>query len=74
MDLRLQASTPSSKLCSVFPLLFAPQVLYQAPPGAQQLTRPDLLNVPQLGHFLIAKDAVDTVAGVLDNCHLASHR
>ena len=78
MDLRLQASTPSSQLCSVFPLLVAPQFLYQAPPGAQQLTRPDFLNVPQSGHFLIAKatpgTVVDIVIGVLAIRHCASHR
>ena len=29
-----------------------PQFLNQAPPGAQQLTLPDFLNVPHLGHII----------------------
>ena len=35
--------------------LFAapPQFLYQAPPGAQQLTRPDFANVPHFGHIVL---------------------
>ena len=39
-------------MCSTFTLPAPPQVLYQAPPGAQQLTRPDFLNKPHLGHAI----------------------
>ena len=30
-----------------------PQFLYQAPPGAQQLSLPDLAYVPHVGHAII---------------------
>jgi len=45
-----------------------PQFLNQAPPGAQQLTLPDLRNVPHLGHVLvrsIAKEIYDVLSAVL---------
>ena len=67
MRLRLQASTPSNHLYSVFLLPAPPQFLYQAPPGAQQLALPDFSNVPHLGHvtvLLIVKVAVNMVIAV----------
>ena len=51
--LRLQASTPSLKLCSAFLFPVSPHFLYQAPPGAQQLTLPDFLNVAHFGHVIL---------------------
>ena len=75
--LRLHASAPSSQLCSIFLLPAPPQFLYQAPPGAQQLTRPDFLNMPQVGHVITAETTTgvisDVVIGVLAICHRASH-
>ena len=50
MNLRLQAATPSNHL---FLLPAPPQVLYQAPPGAQQLILPDFPNVPHFGHVIV---------------------
>merc|ERR1712032_1541017 len=43
----LHAFTPSDHLLSS-----PPQFLNQAPPGAQQLTLPDLRKVPQLGQVI----------------------
>ena len=37
----------------MFLLPTPPQFLNQAPPGAQQLTRPDFLNVPHLEHVIV---------------------
>ena len=61
LHLRLQTSAPSNQLWTAFLLPESPQLWYQAPPGAQQLTRPDFLNVPQFGHILI----VETTSGVV---------
>ena len=52
-NLRLQASTPSDHLWPTFLLPALPQFLNQVPPGAQQLTLPDFLNVPHLGHAIV---------------------
>ena len=41
-----------------------PQFLNQAPPGAQQLTLPDFLNVPHFGHVIVLA-IVEVMAGVL---------
>ena len=46
-----------------------PQVLNQAPPGAQQLTTPDLANAPHFGHAIALSEAMagglaDVVIGV----------
>jgi len=41
-----------------------PQLLNQAPPGAQQLILPDVANVPHFGH-VIAFAIVEVIAGVL---------
>jgi len=49
----LQAFTPSDHMYSTFFLPTPPQLLNQAPPGAQQLTLPDFRNVPHLGHVLV---------------------
>ena len=49
LDLHLQACAPSDHLWLAF--LLPPQFLYQAPPGAQQLTLPDFLNVLHLWHI-----------------------
>ena len=53
LDLHLQASTPSNHLCLAFLLPTPPQFLYQAPPGAQQLARPDFANEPHFGHVIL---------------------
>ena len=75
--LHLQASTPSSQLWSNL-LLAPPQVLYQEPPGAQQLTRPNFVNVPQVGHVVIAEAPPvlesEGATGVLGICHRPNHR
>ena len=43
-----------------------PHFINQAPPGAQQLTRPDFPNVPHFGHVLVFVVAViGAVIGVL---------
>ena len=63
-DLRLQAFTPLDHLCSTFLLPTPPQFLNQAPPGAQQLTLPDLRNVPHLGH-VIARSILEVMDDVL---------
>ena len=70
LDPPLQASTPSNQLYCISPSPTPPQFLYQAPPGAQQLRRPDFLNVPQFGHATTPGVAADAV----DACHCASHR
>ena len=66
-DLRSQASTPSNHLCSTFLFLGPPQFLYQPPPGAQQLTRPDLSNVPHFKHVLVLAvvEVIRAVIGAL---------
>ena len=47
----------------MFLLPAPPQLLYQAPPGAQQLTLPDLRNVPHFGHAT-ALATVEVAGGV----------
>ena len=49
-NLRLQAATPSDHLWAIFLLPTAPQLLNQAPPGAQQLNLPDFFLITHLGH------------------------
>ena len=76
VNLRLQASTPLIHLCSTFLFPAPPQFLNQAPPGAQQLTRPDFSNVPHFGHVILLAIVVET-AGVLtevviDVCTISS--
>ena len=61
LDLRSQASTPSNHLCSTFLLPAPPHFLYQPPPGAQQLIRPDFSNVPHFGHIIVS-----ATVGVMD--------
>ena len=53
LDLRLQAFRPSNHLCLTFLLPAPPQLLYQLPPGAQQLSLPDFSNVPHFGHVIV---------------------
>ena len=53
LDLRSHACTPSIHLCSTFLLPAPPQFLNQAPPGAQQLARPDFSNMPHFGHIIV---------------------
>jgi len=52
--------------------------LNQVPPGAQQLTRPDALNMPQSEHIAIAGTTagvvIDIIIGMLDIFNRASHR
>ena len=64
MNLRLQASTPSSHLCSIYLLPAPPHFLYHAPPGAQQLTLPDFSNVPHCGHAIVLA-VIEVMVGVL---------
>ena len=61
LDLRSQASSPSNHMWSAFLLPAPPQFLYQAPPGAQQLTLPDFLNVPHFGHIMLLVEAMRRV-------------
>ena len=61
LDLRLQASTPSTQVCCTPFFLAPPQLWYHAPPGAQQLTRPDFLNLPHFGHIAIVEATSDDV-------------
>ena len=67
-DLLLQACKPSIHVYSTFALPPFPHILNQAPPGAQQLTLPDFLKVPHLGHVIgdVITDAatVDVASGV----------
>ena len=63
---------PSVHVWPTFALPMPPQVLNQAPPGAQQLVLPDFKNVPHFGHAIVlaivkAMDDVltDTMIGVL---------
>ncbi len=58
------ASTPSNHLCWTFLLPVPPQFLYQAPPGAQQLTLPDFSNVPHFEHIIVLA-IVEVMAGIL---------
>ena len=74
LNLRLQTSVPSDQLWPTLVSPSAPQFLYQAPPGAQQLTRPDFMNVPQFGHNVAANATPDVAFGVFPFCHRASHR
>ena len=78
LDLRLQASTPSDHLCLAFLLPTLPQLLYQAPPGAQQLTLPDFLNVPHFGHVILylteVMDVVLMLIGVAIDARTISSR
>ena len=73
MNLHLQTSTPSDHLWSTFLLTDPPQFVYQAPPGAQQLTLPDFKNVPHFEHVIVlaiievtVAVMTDVVIGVLD--------
>ena len=66
LDLRLQAFTPSNHLRLAFLLREPPQFLYQAPPGAQQLTLPDFKNVPHFGHVTVLA-IVGVIVGVPTN-------
>ena len=59
-SLPLQACEPSVHVCPTFALPTPPQLLNQAPPGAQQLPLPDFLKEPHLAHTI-----VDVVAGVV---------
>ena len=63
LDLCSQAFRPSNHLCAIFLLPGPPQFLYQPPPGAQQLTRPDFSNVPHVGHVIVLAtvDAMDVL-------------
>ena len=68
LDLRLHASTPSNHLWSAFLLPSPPQLLYQAPLGAQQLALPDFSNVPHFGHVIPLLEVMPSVialAGVV---------
>ena len=69
----LQASTPSIQVYSNLLLAVElPHFGYQAPPGAQQLTRPDFVNLPHFEHALFA--GVTLVMVFLATGHRASHR
>merc|ERR1712032_86042 len=61
----LQASTPSDHLCLAFLLPAPPQFLNQAPPGAQQLNRPDFLKLSHFGHVISLLELMDVVIGAL---------
>ena len=59
----MHACKPSNHVCSTSPPLL-PQFLYQAPPGAQQLTLPDFLMVPHFEHM--EPSVFTVVAGAAD--------
>ena len=63
-NLRVHAFTPSDHVCSAFLLPEPPQLLNQEPPGAQQLTLPDLLKVPHFEHVII-RPMAEVMSGVL---------
>ena len=44
---------PSIHVCSMFAVRVRPHFVNQAPPGAQQLSRPDFFKVPHLGHMVV---------------------
>ena len=54
-NLPLHALVPSSQLWSTSLSSAPPQLPNQAPPGAQQLTLPDLGNVPHVGQVLVTE-------------------
>ena len=54
----LQAWMPSNHVWSKFGSPTSPQFLYQAPPVVQQLTLPDFLFLPHLGHMGVLLDVV----------------
>ena len=68
-SLLLQASVPSIHVCSASPVL--PQLLNQAPPGAQQLRFPDISMVPHLGH--VESMFATVVAGPADTNQSRRH-
>ena len=64
VTLLLHAWTPSNHVCLNFASPAPPQFLNQAPPGAQQLARPDFANVPHFGHIILPR-IVEVKASVL---------
>merc|ERR1719331_1174570 len=56
---------PSDHPWSTFLLPIPPQFLNQVPPGAQQLTLPDFLNVPHLGHVIVLAIVARTISSRL---------
>ena len=58
-------------------MLTPPRFLYQAPSGAQQLARPDFLNVPHFGHvisLLVVMANVLVLTGVVIGARTISSR
>ena len=53
VDVRLQTSTPSDQLYSTPASTATPHFLNQAPPGAQQLSLLECLNVPHFAHATV---------------------
>ena len=54
-----------------------PQSLYQAPPGAQQLSLPDFLNLPHFRHVTalpVVMNIVLALAGVVIDARIISSR
>ena len=68
ISLRLQASLPSNHVWSNFESPGSPHWLNQAPPGAQQLSLPDLLKMPHLGHTSL----IAVVVGGVEDTGLTS--
>ena len=60
----LHAWTPSYHVCSRSALLNLPQFSNQEPPGAQQLSLPDLLMMPHAGHTSLKGVVVAVDVGV----------
>ena len=73
LHLRAQAFTPFAHLRASFLPLTPPQLLNQAPPGAQQLILPDFQNVPHFGH-IIERSTVEVTARVLVGVRTKSSR
>ena len=63
LNLRLHAWAPSDHLCSTLLLPTLPQLLNQAPPGAQQLALPDFSKMPHFEHVIrfAVVEVVDSV-------------
>ena len=77
LDLRVQASSPSSHLWPAFLLPTPPQFLNQSPPGAQQLALPDFSNVPHFEHIMLLVEVMASVlvlAGVVIDAPAISSR
>ena len=69
-----QACMPSTHVWTTFVSPFLPHCLYQAPPGAQQLSSPEFLMVPHLGHATLGFAVIGGLAPAsIDERPLVQH-